>query len=98
MIDSSQEEGVGTEMEQDYGVFVTLLPSNQDFEGDIDEMTITLTDAQKKITDLKDIAAAWLIRIVVHKYTDHMRADIDNFVIKCMIVITEFERVFDNLD
>ena len=91
--------GLGTESEQDFGVFDTLLPGSQDFEGvGIDELTVTLTDAQKTITDLKDIAAAWLIRIVVHKYTDHMRADIDNFVIKCMIVITEIERVFDNLD
>ena len=89
---------MGTEMEQDFGVFDTLLPGNHDFEGGIDELTVTLTDAQKTITDMKDIAAAWLTRIVVHKYTDHMRAYIDNFVIKCMIVITEIERVFDNLD
>ena len=98
MIASSQEEEMGTEAEPYMEVFDTLLPGNQDFEGDIDELTVTLTDALKTITDLKDIAASWLFRIIVHKYTDNMRADIDNFVIKCTIVITEIDRVFGDLD
>ena len=51
-----------------------------------------------KMTNLKDIAAAWLLEIIEHKYTRKMRVDIDLFIIKGTIQISKFQTLADNLD
>jgi hypothetical protein len=56
---------------------------------------VQLTKVHDTITDFKDIASLWLLSLRPHKYLKELRTELDLFVIRLLLNITEIQAMLE---